>query len=96
MEPLLINAFPMVYCYLPSFRGEDPDSYHLNQFYHCETELHGDMKKAIGVASALIVKIITNVVNRSAELSTIIERLTCLQGATSGNFPAITFDVVTT
>src|SRR5688572_25276107 len=28
MEPLVINSFDMVYCYLPSFRGEDADARH--------------------------------------------------------------------
>lgn len=30
MEPLLFNLHEIVYCYLPSFRGEDPDNRHLN------------------------------------------------------------------
>src|SRR3990167_46662 len=31
MEPLVFDMYKMVYCYLPSFRGEDPDFRHLNQ-----------------------------------------------------------------
>lgn len=94
MEPLVINSFPMVYCYLPSFRGEDPDNYHLNQFYHCEAEMRGDMKQAMGVASSLIAKIINRVIDRATELDAVIgnNRLTSLKSAVGGGFPSITFD----
>lgn len=44
-EPLLMNGFDALYCYLPSMRGEDPDKRHLNQFYHCEAEIKGDIDK---------------------------------------------------
>lgn len=44
-EPLLMNGFNKVYCYLPSMRGEDPDKRHLNQFYHCELEMLGTLDK---------------------------------------------------
>ena len=40
-EPLLLNRFDKVYCYLPSMRGELPDARHLNQFFHCEMEMKG-------------------------------------------------------
>jgi len=42
-EPLILNNLDLVYCYLPSMRGEDPDKRHLNQFYHCEAEIKGDL-----------------------------------------------------
>ncbi|MCK4918622.1 MAG: hypothetical protein KAS02_02475 [Candidatus Pacebacteria bacterium] len=42
-EPLLMNGFDKVYCYLPSMRGENPDKRHLNQFYHCELEMLGTL-----------------------------------------------------
>ncbi|XP_030205691.1 uncharacterized protein LOC115538007 [Gadus morhua] len=38
----------------PSFRGEDPDATHLNQFYHVECELLGDMDNAIQIAEAYV------------------------------------------
>jgi len=44
-EPLLLNDIDKVYCYLPSMRGEDPDKRHLNQFFHCEAEIKGDIKQ---------------------------------------------------
>lgn len=38
-EPLLLQGFERLYCYLPSMRGEDPDDRHLNQFFHAEMEV---------------------------------------------------------
>ncbi len=38
----------------PSFRGEDPDATHLNQFYHVECELLGDMNVAISIAEGYV------------------------------------------
>jgi len=46
-EPILMNGFQKVYCYLPSMRGENPDKRHLNQFYHCEAEIVGTMDDLI-------------------------------------------------
>jgi asparaginyl-tRNA synthetase len=42
-EPLLLNDVDKVYCYMPSMRGENPDKRHLNQFFHCEAEIKGDI-----------------------------------------------------
>lgn len=46
-EPILLNNIDKVYCYLPSMRGENPDSRHLNQFYHCEAEIKGGLDDLI-------------------------------------------------
>ncbi|MCX8513475.1 MAG: hypothetical protein ORN26_00120, partial [Candidatus Pacebacteria bacterium] len=46
-EPILLNDIDKVYCYLPSMRGENPDNRHINQFYHCEAEIKGDIEKLI-------------------------------------------------
>ncbi|KAG9340359.1 hypothetical protein JZ751_021472 [Albula glossodonta] len=45
---------PGTYYVSPSFRGEDPDATHLNQFYHVECELLGDMDAAIKVAEGYV------------------------------------------
>ena len=42
-EPILMNNFNLLYCYLPSMRGEKPDKRHLNQFFHCEAEMRGNL-----------------------------------------------------
>lgn len=46
-EPILIGGIEKVYCYLPSMRGEDPDKRHLNQFFHCEAEIIGNLDDII-------------------------------------------------
>ncbi|XP_059203414.1 uncharacterized protein LOC131982810 [Centropristis striata] len=45
---------PGTYYISPSFRGEDPDATHLNQFYHVECELLGDMDNAISIAEGYL------------------------------------------
>lgn len=62
MEPLVLGRIDMAYCYLPSFRGEDNDARHMNQFYHCETEMKGDYKKAMSIAEGLIKCVVNRVV----------------------------------
>lgn len=53
-EPLLLNGIDEVYCYLPSMRGENPDSRHLNQFFHCEAEIQCDIEKLIPIIEEYI------------------------------------------
>ncbi|KAL1277747.1 hypothetical protein QQF64_024420 [Cirrhinus molitorella] len=48
------NGLPGAYYVSPSFRGEDPDATHLNQFYHVECELLGDMNVAISIAEGYV------------------------------------------
>ena len=42
-EPLMFHL-DRAYCYLPSMRGENPDPRHLNQFFHCEAEIVGELE----------------------------------------------------
>ncbi|MFA6430141.1 MAG: amino acid--tRNA ligase-related protein [Candidatus Paceibacterota bacterium] len=53
-EPLLMNGLDIVYCYLPSMRGENPDKRHLNQFFHCEAEIKGDINKLLPIIEGYI------------------------------------------
>uniref|UniRef100_A0A8C5E040 Aminoacyl-transfer RNA synthetases class-II family profile domain-containing protein n=2 Tax=Gouania willdenowi TaxID=441366 RepID=A0A8C5E040_GOUWI len=48
------ERLPGTYYISPSFRGEDPDATHLNQFYHVECELLGNMDRAISVAEGYL------------------------------------------
>ncbi|KAL9078332.1 MAG: hypothetical protein Q9157_002763 [Trypethelium eluteriae] len=50
---------PGVYYISTSFRGEDPDAMHLNQFHHVECELIGDFQKGISVAEKYLVSVIS-------------------------------------
>lgn len=54
MEPLVQGKIDLVYCYLPSFRGELADKRHLNQFYHCEAEMKGELNDTIKLVNELI------------------------------------------
>jgi len=95
MEPLLFNSFDIVYCYLPSFRGENPDNRHLNQFYHCEAEMRGDYYKAMLVAENLV-KHLTRCVLKGLKQRDFhfsqISNLTNLEKTTNHEFAKITFD----
>jgi len=53
-EPLLLNGIDKVYCYLPSMRGENPDKRHLNQFFHCEAEIKGDIEQLMPIIEGYI------------------------------------------
>lgn len=97
MEPLIMRNFDMVYCYLPSFRGEDADDRHLNQFYHCEAELKGDYEKCMSIAEGLVKNIITSVLKKHSEESNLarLEKNTEVLGkVVSDKFPVVTFDEV--
>lgn len=94
MEPLVQKKFRIVYCYLPSFRGEEPDERHLNQFFHCEAELRGSYLDAINVAENLVKFIFKKV---SLEYSKKTFRFQnhnfgILSKITRPRFPQITFD----
>ena len=53
-EPLLLNNLNKVYCYLPSMRGENLDLRHLNQFFHCEFEMIGNLEKLLPIAEGYV------------------------------------------
>jgi len=48
-----------VYYINTSFRGEDSDAMHLNQFYHMECELAGDFDEGISIAEQYLVSVIS-------------------------------------
>ncbi|QKX57424.1 uncharacterized protein TRUGW13939_04536 [Talaromyces rugulosus] len=48
---------PGSYYIAPSFRGEDPDSTHLNQFFHVECELRGTFDDGIKTAEEYVVNL---------------------------------------
>lgn len=44
LEYLLRQNVPGVFYIMPTFRGEDPDNRHLNQFFHSEAEIQGSLE----------------------------------------------------
>lgn len=96
-EPLLLNGIDKVYCYLPSMRGENPDKRHLNQFFHCEAEIKGDMEQLIPIIEGYI-KILARAL---ILMPNILERISLNSEKTTASlngvvrvkkFPEITFD----
>lgn len=96
-EPLLLNNFDKVYCYLPSMRGEDPDSRHLNQFFHCEAEMKGTLEELTPVIEGYVkllcetILLMDNMVDRiSNDNNKTKKTLKKIRGLKV--FPEITFD----
>uniref|UniRef100_A0AAY4APC4 Aminoacyl-tRNA synthetase class II (D/K/N) domain-containing protein n=1 Tax=Denticeps clupeoides TaxID=299321 RepID=A0AAY4APC4_9TELE len=80
------------------FRGEDPDATHLNQFYHVECELLGDMEHAMGIAEGFVAhmtqemlkKHSTLILNTTGTLSHVHDLLKKLEGGKS--LPRVTLE----
>ena len=52
----------------PSFRGEDPDSSHLNQSYHVECELEGSMDDGMKVMEDFVVSVAASLFEKHGDL----------------------------
>ncbi|TKS91628.1 putative isoaspartyl peptidase/L-asparaginase [Collichthys lucidus] len=59
---------PGTYYISPSFRGEDPDATHLNQFYHVECELLGDMDNAMSIAEGYVAHLTKSMLKKHSDL----------------------------
>lgn len=96
MEPLVQKDFDMVYCYLPSFRGENSDDRHLSQFYHCESELRGDYNHAIDIAEGLIKSLLKEIktVITKKNLNFDNNNIDLIDKFVNNKFPRIKFDEV--
>ncbi|XP_071402521.1 uncharacterized protein [Centroberyx affinis] len=89
---------PGTYYISPSFRGEDPDATHLNQFYHVECELLGDMDKAIHIAEGYMAHLTNSmlkkhsdiIINTAGTLTHVTDMLSKLDGKTP--LPRVTLD----
>ena len=97
-EPLLLNEIDKVYCYLPSMRGESPDKIHLNQFFHCEAEIKGNIEKLTPIIEMYIKTLAETLLlmpNILEKLSLNYKRTTYILNKILElkKFPEITFDV---
>jgi len=98
-EPLLLNGFDKVYCYLPSMRGENYDKRHLNQFYHCEMEMRGKLEDLLPIAEEYIktlaetILLMENIVAKISENAKKTKRYLG-EIITAKKFPKITFNEV--
>ena len=93
MEKALSGAY-YIGC---SFRGEDTDPMHLNQFYHIECELPGLLDDGIDVAERYIVAVTHAIMDKHAETVYAIagstshcENLLSLAKVVGGHFPRVT------
>ncbi|MGW7528789.1 amino acid--tRNA ligase-related protein [Streptomyces sp. NPDC054783] len=79
---------------MPSFRGEDCDESHLNQFFHSEAELPGGLDACIDTVNAYMRRLAQAVLDRHADdvraIAGTTEHLERMAGLES--FPRMTFD----
>jgi asparaginyl-tRNA synthetase len=96
-EPIVMNGIDKAYSYLPSLRGEDPDKRHLNQFFHCEIEIKGDLEQVMEIGEAYVKHLSAGML----ECETLIKRMStdpekslavARATATEERFQRITFD----
>lgn len=94
LEPLVQKNFNIAYCYLPSFRGEDSDYRHLNQFYHCEAELKDNYQKNMSVAENLIKHLLKKTLEafNNNEVDFDEHNFKIIKKCINKEFPVITFD----
>jgi aspartyl/asparaginyl-tRNA synthetase len=97
---LRVNPLARGFYYVaPSFRGETPDSSHLNQFFHVECELVGEKAKAMEVAERYLMYICKKMLqNNTQELKATagttdhIERLLHMMEKNFNRLRSITLD----
>lgn len=54
LEYLLRQGYKGVYYIMPTFRGENPDKRHLNQFFHSEVEIVGNLDEVMKLAEGYV------------------------------------------
>jgi len=74
---------PGAYYVATSFRGEDPDATHLNQFFHVECEVRGDMNTAVRVAEKYIQALCSAILNEPTQKTLVADMAGTLSHVTS-------------
>lgn len=74
LEYLLRIQREGVWYIMPTFRGEDPDERHLNQFFHVEAEFVGELDDAIYLVNNYLKFLVTSI-TESPELLANIEKI---------------------
>ncbi|MFD9357953.1 asparagine synthetase A [Streptomyces sp. NPDC060031] len=57
LEFMLRHGLSGAYYVMPTFRGETPDSSHLNQFFHSEAEIVGGLADVMGLVEAYVLRL---------------------------------------
>lgn len=68
LEYLLRHGASGVYYIMPSFRGENHSSRHLNEFHHSEIEMLGGFEDLLGVAAKFVVALTADLLKRHGAL----------------------------
>jgi aspartyl/asparaginyl-tRNA synthetase len=81
------------YYVMPTFRGEDIDKRHLNEFVHSEAEIKGNLEDVIKLVERYI-KFMTKGLLESSEkeISSVVGSTSHLQNVLDKSFPRITFN----
>jgi asparaginyl-tRNA synthetase len=95
LEFILRHGLPGAYYVMPSFRGEDADETHLNQFYHSEAEILGGLDDVMRLVEQYVFRMTRcllehPVSERVAEFAGGLDHLAAL--AARDSIPKITFE----
>ncbi len=61
LEYMLRQNKKGVFYIMPTFRGEDPDTRHLNQFYHSEAEIVGDLQDVMQIVGKYVYRLTSEI-----------------------------------
>lgn len=94
LEFMLRHGLTGAYYVMPTFRGEDPDETHLNQFFHSEAEITGGLEDVISLVEDYITALCRALLSQSCaeEVSAIagdVDHITNLAGR--ARFPRVSF-----
>tara|TARA_Y100000590_G_scaffold470719_1_gene668408 strand:+ start:17612 stop:18637 length:1026 start_codon:yes stop_codon:yes gene_type:complete len=85
-----------VWYIMPTFRGEEHDKRHLNQFFHSEAEIAGDLDAVMHLVESYLVRMTESIINDSViDLGNKLSGLDHIQHLLSfkdSNFPRVTFE----
>lgn len=94
LEFMIRHDVPGAYYIMPTFRGEDPDATHLNQFFHSEAEIAGGFEDVLALVENYLQRMCRALLDEqvSASLSMITESLGHVEAiAADAKFPRLTF-----
>jgi aspartyl/asparaginyl-tRNA synthetase len=94
LEFMLRHEVPGAYYIMPTFRGEDPDDSHLNQFFHSEAEIVGGYEDVLTLVEDYVQRMSRVLLEEpvAAGLATVAGSLEHVEAvAADARFPRITF-----
>jgi aspartyl/asparaginyl-tRNA synthetase len=80
------------YYVMPTFRGEEIDARHLNEFVHSEAEIHGDLEDVIGLVERYIKYMNKGILkNCEKEILTVVGSVDHIRNSLSKIFPRVNY-----